>query len=105
MIAELASIDGSQSELARSLTYVLITPARNEAALIEETIRSVVQQTVLPRKWLIVDDGSTDRTGEIIDKWARKHDWIERMAAPPRAERTFAGKAAALMAAYEKLQT
>lgn len=88
-----------------SFSYVLVTPARNEAAFIEQTIRSVAQQTILPLKWIIVDDGSTDGTGEIIAKWAREHAWLERIATPPREERHFAGKARALMAAYEQLRS
>jgi glycosyltransferase involved in cell wall biosynthesis len=44
------------------LTYVLVTPARNEERFIEATIDSMASQTVLPRAWVIVSDGSTDRT-------------------------------------------
>ena len=51
------------------LPYVLITPARNEEAFIEKTIESVIHQTVLPVKWVIVDDGSTDRTAEIVCRY------------------------------------
>jgi len=64
------------SVLARLPKYVLVTPARNEAAFIEQTIRSVVAQTVLPVKWVIVSDGSTDGTDEVVRKLADKHDWI-----------------------------
>lgn len=49
-----------------SLTYVLVTPARNEEAFIEQVIQSVLAQSVLPLKWAIVSDGSTDRTDEIV---------------------------------------
>ena len=41
--------------------FVLITPAHNEEALIKKTIESVISQTILPMRWVIVDDGSTDR--------------------------------------------
>ena len=51
--------------------YVLVTAAYNEAAFIEETIRSVVSQTLQPRAWVIVSDGSTDGTDEIVEKHAR----------------------------------
>ena len=50
-------------------TFVLITPARNEAAFIELTIQSVVGQTVLPLKWVIVSDGSTDGTDDIVKRY------------------------------------
>ena len=49
--------------------YVLITPARNEEAFIEKTIESMIHQTVAPLKWVIVDDGSTDRTPEIVSRY------------------------------------
>jgi glycosyltransferase involved in cell wall biosynthesis len=48
--------------------YVLITPARNEVAFIELTIRSVVGQTLLPLKWVIVSDGSTDGSDGIVKR-------------------------------------
>ena len=51
------------------LKYVLITPARNEEEFIEKTILSVISQTVLPQKWIIVSDHSTDRTNEIVEKY------------------------------------
>ncbi len=50
-----------------SVSYILITPARNEEANIEKTIRSVISQTLLPKKWVILSDGSTDRTDEIVN--------------------------------------
>jgi poly-beta-1,6-N-acetyl-D-glucosamine synthase len=78
--------------------YVLITPARNEAASIELTIRSVIAQTVLPVKWVIVSDGSTDGTDEIVQKYLAQHDWIELLRLPERAQRNFAGKAGAFNA-------
>ena len=49
-------------------SYVLITPARNEEAFIEKAIESVVHQTILPLKWVIVDDGSTDATPDIVSR-------------------------------------
>ena len=58
-------------------SYVLVTPARNEAALIEQTIRSVINQTVLPMKWVIVSDGSTDGTDEIVKKYESEFKWIK----------------------------
>lgn len=86
------------------LTYVLITPARNEAEFIEQTIKSVVGQTVLPVKWVIVSDGSTDGTDEIVKKYAAEHQWIELMRMPARRERHFAGKVHAFNAGYEKIK-
>lgn len=56
--------------------YVIITPVRDEAEHVRETIRSIVSQTIVPSQWIIVDDGSTDETGKIIDEVTRKHSWI-----------------------------
>ena len=85
-------------------TYVLITPARNEATFIELTIRSVVGQTVRPAKWVIVSDGSTDGTDNVVKKYAAQHDWIELVRQPQRMERHFAGKAAAFNAGYARVK-
>ena len=57
----------------RNLTYVLVTPARNEETYIEKTIQSVVSQTIRPRRWVIVSDGSTDGTDDIVKKYAAEH--------------------------------
>jgi len=72
--------------------YVLITPARNEAQFIELTLRSVVAQKRRPLRWVIVSDGSTDGTDEIVQDYAAQYDWIELARMPERAERNFAGK-------------
>jgi len=55
--------------------YVLITPARNEAAFIARTIQAVTNQTVLPEKWVIVNDGSTDETADIVTRCIEGYDW------------------------------
>ena len=60
-----------------SLSYALITPARNEETFIERTLRSVVEQTRLPGRWIVVSDGSTDGTDAIVERYARLHAWIE----------------------------
>jgi glycosyltransferase involved in cell wall biosynthesis len=56
--------------------YVIITPARDEESYIENTIKSVIHQTIRPIEWVIVNDGSTDKTGLIIDKYAKQYQWI-----------------------------
>ena len=83
--------------------YVLVTPARNESAFIEKTLESMVHQTVLPVKWVIVNDGSTDETGSIVERYASKFDWIELVNLPVRRERNFAAKVYAFNAGREKL--
>jgi poly-beta-1,6-N-acetyl-D-glucosamine synthase len=90
---------------SRSLPrYVLITPARNESAFIEKTLESMVHQTVLPEKWVIVNDGSTDETGSIVSRYAEKYSWIEVVHRPVRQERNFAAKVHAFNAGQEKLK-
>src|SRR5216684_232739 len=89
---------------ARSLTYVLITPARNEAQFIEMTIQSVVTQTLRPLRWVIVSDGSTDATDELVRHYAGQHTWIELVRRPERKERTFAAKVEAFNAGCERVE-
>jgi len=79
-------------------TYTLITPARNEARYIELTIRSMVSQTHRPLKWVIVSDGSTDGTDDIVKRYTGGHPWIELVRMPERPERHFAGKVRAFEA-------
>jgi glycosyltransferase involved in cell wall biosynthesis len=83
--------------------YVLVTPARNEASFIELTIQSVVAQTVRPVKWVIVSDGSTDGTDEIVSRYTAQHSWIELVRQPERTERHFAGKTAAFQSGYARM--
>jgi biofilm PGA synthesis N-glycosyltransferase PgaC len=83
--------------------YVLVTPARNEARFIESTIKSVAAQTVKPIKWIIVSDGSTDGTDEIVRKYAADYSWIELVRMPERRERHFAGKAHAFNAGHARV--
>lgn len=84
-------------------SYVLITPARNEAQFIELTIQSVIQQTVRPLKWVVASDGSTDGTDEIVERYAQQHDWIELVRVPEHASRNFAGKVRAFNAGYARV--
>ncbi len=87
----------------RPYQYVLITPARNEAAFIEQTVKSVVGQTVRPARWVIVSDGSTDGTDDIVKRYAADNKWIELVRMPERRERHFAGKVHAFNAGYAKV--
>jgi glycosyltransferase involved in cell wall biosynthesis len=86
------------------LNYLLITPARNEEAFIELTIRSVVDQIVRPVRWLVVSDGSTDRTDEIVRRYAREHTWIELFRMPERQTRDFGGKAHCFNIGYANIK-
>jgi biofilm PGA synthesis N-glycosyltransferase PgaC len=85
------------------LSYVVITPARNEAQYIEMTLRSMIAQTYKPVRWVIVSDGSTDETDEIVTRYSAEHSWIDLVRLPPRKERNFAGKVMAFNAGIERL--
>src|SRR5712692_207550 len=87
------------------MKYILITPARNEERFIAKTLDSMVTQTVLPERWVIVDDGSTDRTAEIVQGYAKGFPWIELLQRPQRLDRSFAGKVLAFNAGFELVRS
>ncbi len=90
--------------LNETLSYVLITPARNAEALIELTIKSVVRQTVLPSRWIIVNDGSVDGTEEIVRNYVERFSWIDLLQSPKHSDYDFSAKARCFNAALEKLK-
>ena len=87
------------------MKYVLITPAHNEQMFIEYTLRSMVAQTALPERWVIVDDGSTDNTAEVVEQYARQRDWIELLRLTSREERSFARKVYAFNSGLERVRS
>ena len=87
------------------MNYVLITPAHNEEALIEKTLHSMSAQTLPPERWVIVDDGSLDRTAEIIQRYAKRFSWIQFVQRPTRLDRSFAGKVHAFNVGLEQVQS
>jgi biofilm PGA synthesis N-glycosyltransferase PgaC len=91
--------------MAKTSSYVIITPARNEAQFIELTLKSVVAQTVLPLEWVIVSDGSTDGTDEIVKKYSADHPWIKLVRVPERLGRDFAGKVHAFNAGFARVKS
>jgi len=66
---------------------VIISPVRDEEAYIASTIRSLLNQTVKPAEWVVVDDGSSDRTADIVNEAARDASWIHLVSKPDRGER------------------
>jgi biofilm PGA synthesis N-glycosyltransferase PgaC len=90
----------SMSSTPKRLSYVLITPARNEEANLGRTIESVVRQTLTPARWIIVDDGSTDRTAEIVRPFLEKYAWMELHEMPRHRDRSFGAKAHCFNVAY-----
>lgn len=69
------------------MTYVVITPVRNEGNYLAKTIESMASQVVRPASWVIVNDGSTDGTGQIIEGAVRRHNWIRAVHRPDRGFR------------------
>jgi glycosyltransferase involved in cell wall biosynthesis len=92
------------SHRPKDLRYVLITPARNEERFIEKTIQSVIAQTVLPSRWVIVNDGSRDATASIVIRYLAKYDWMELVDLPTHRDRSFAAKVHAFNAGFEKVK-
>jgi glycosyltransferase involved in cell wall biosynthesis len=64
--------------------YILITPVKNEEKNLCDVFESVINQTMKPAIWLIVDDGSTDNSPTIIQNYVSKHVWIKTIHLPPR---------------------
>ena len=88
-----------------AVKYVLITPARNEERFIAKTLESMVAQTLLPERWVIVDDGSTDNTAEIVERYAARCPWLELVRRPQHADRSFAGKVHAFNTGLARVQS
>lgn len=86
------------------LDYVIVTPARNEAPYIEHTLRSVAAQTVPPLRWVVVSDGSTDGTDEVVRRHQPACPWLELLRLPDREGRDFAAKVRAFEAGYERVR-
>jgi glycosyltransferase involved in cell wall biosynthesis len=87
------------------MKYVLITPARNEERFITRTLDSMASQTLLPERWVIVDDGSTDKTAEIVERYTARYPWIELVRRPQHIDRSFAGKVHAFNAGLAQVQS
>src|SRR5947209_2180211 len=100
------SLNSEEMQIGKEklLSYVLITPARNEAKSIAFTIEAVIAQTALPIRWVIVSDGSTDGTDQIVQKYSARYEWIELLKMPERRERSFAGKVQAFKAGEERVK-
>jgi len=83
--------------------YALITAARNEDAHIEKTLVSVIGQTILPKKWVMVSDGSTDKTDDIISRYAIDHSFIQHERLSTAAVRDFSSKVNAMTIGYRRI--
>ena len=88
------------------MSYLLVTPCRNEADYMKQTLDSVVAQTVRPSLWLIVDDGSTDATPDILAEYAAKYSFIEVVTRENRGHRSVGpGVIEAFYYGYDKVDT
>ena len=83
--------DATMSNNHNSTKYAILTPVRDEEEYIRFTLESVVGQAIRPAEWVIVDDGSTDRTGAILDEYAQKYPWIRVRHRPNRGFRRNGG--------------
>jgi glycosyltransferase involved in cell wall biosynthesis len=79
------------STVRHQVKYVVVTPVRDEVRYIAGTIKSMVQQTVRPLRWVIVDDGSTDGTGELAESAVKTHPWIRLVRRANRGHRASGG--------------
>jgi len=84
--------------------YVLISPCRDEAAYMRQTLDTVISQSIRPAKWVIVDDGSTDATPRILAEYRAQHGWIEVVTRSNRGRRAVGpGVIEAFYAGYETI--
>lgn len=84
--------------------YVVISPGRNEAKFMRQTLDSVIAQTIRPALWVIVDDGSTDESPQILADYAARHDWIRIVTRTDRGKRAVGpGVIEAFYAGYETI--
>lgn len=89
----------------RNGKYCLITPCRDEADYAERTLQSVTSQSAPPALWVIVDDGSKDRTPEILAEYARKYNYIRIVRREDRGCRKLGGGVIdAFYAGYETIK-
>lgn len=71
-----------------NVNYCILTPTRDEEKFLAATIECVVAQSIQPAEWIIINDGSKDCTGKIIDEYATKYSWIRALHRPDRGFRT-----------------
>ncbi len=83
----IAAAAPQKERLAMENGYALVSPCRNEQDYMRRTLDSVIAQTTPPALWIIVDDGSTDATPEILAEYAARHDWIRVISKPDRGRR------------------
>jgi poly-beta-1,6-N-acetyl-D-glucosamine synthase len=99
-----AATDVDPTKSSHCKKYLLISPCRDEAKYMRDTLDSVISQSIRPTKWIIVDDGSTDSTPQILAEYQAKHNWIEVVTRSNRGRRSVGpGVIDAFYAGYEKI--
>jgi glycosyltransferase involved in cell wall biosynthesis len=100
----LKSVDWVEGQPNQGRAYVLMTAAYNEESHIQRTIEAVLAQTLLPERWVIVSDGSTDGTDKIIRDFANKHMFIRFLRVDRHPGRSFRSKVVALRTGSKLLE-
>jgi glycosyltransferase involved in cell wall biosynthesis len=67
------------------LTYAAITPARDEASSLLRLADALDAQTATPVRWIVVDNGSTDGTADVLRSLRRRHSWVRSLQVPAQA--------------------
>lgn len=89
---------------ANGKKYVLLTAAYNEERYIGQTIESIARQTLLPERWVIVSDASTDRTDAIVEGYAEKYPFIRFVRITEKHARNFGAQVMAITRGFEELR-
>src|SRR5688572_12270610 len=69
-------LSGSRDSQMPEMRYIVVSPMKNEEKYVAKTLDSMVSQTLRPLEWVIVNDGSTDRSAEIVASYSQRHQWI-----------------------------
>jgi len=86
------------------IKYVLITPAHNEQDYIEYAIKSILSQTLKPLRWVIVNDGSTDNTKNIVEQYVKRHNFIKLVNLERDGGHDFGRKSIAFKVGYSEIR-
>ncbi len=99
----LATLMDNETNMEMPMRYVLVTPARNEERTIGRTIAAVARQTLLPERWVVVDDGSTDNTAGVVRDMARRLPFLRLVSRSSDATYNFGSKVRAFSAGVRAL--
>jgi hypothetical protein len=97
-------MEQTERAIGYSRTYILMTAAHNEKTLIGRVIESVLAQTILPKRWVIVSDGSTDGTDDIVEGYARQHEFIRFLKLNRETGHSYGSKGLALLEGCKLLE-